>query len=207
MPGRLIMGEKDLLKLTLACWLALIVWANPGWASDVADRCQQLYKNGQYKQAFPVCSEAAEQGNADAQLTLGKMYAFGEGVQQDVVEAAKWFCKAAEQGDVKAQFGLGFMYANGRGVQQDYAKAAKWYLKAAEQGYAKAQNILGRMYDSGEGVQRDDAEAAKWYRKAAEQGYAKAQFILGWGCMPRARVCCKAVLWQPIGIIRPACPI
>jgi hypothetical protein len=52
----LIMRKKDLLKLTLACWLALIGWVNPGWAADVADRCQQLCKNGQYEQAFPVCS-------------------------------------------------------------------------------------------------------------------------------------------------------
>jgi energy-converting hydrogenase Eha subunit H len=41
------MGKKDLFKLTLACFLALIGWVNPGYTSDVADRCQQLYKNGQ----------------------------------------------------------------------------------------------------------------------------------------------------------------
>jgi len=65
------MGKKYLLKLTLACWLALIGWVNSGWAADVADRCQQLYKNGQYEQAFPVCSEAVEQGDAFAQFSLG----------------------------------------------------------------------------------------------------------------------------------------
>ncbi|MDL1960047.1 MAG: hypothetical protein LWW99_11960, partial [Deltaproteobacteria bacterium] len=64
------MGKKDLLKLTLAGWLALIGWVNPGWAANVADRCQQLYKNIQYEQAFPVCRKAAEQGNAGAQFNL-----------------------------------------------------------------------------------------------------------------------------------------
>ena len=89
---------KHLLKLTRACWLALIGWMNPGWTADVADRCQQLCKNGQYEQAFPVCSKAAEQGDAAAQYNLGWMYRFGKGVQQNYSKAVKWYRKAAEQG-------------------------------------------------------------------------------------------------------------
>ena len=173
------MGKKDLLKLTLACLLTLIVWVNPGWAADVADRCQQLYKNGQYEQAFPVCSEDAEQGDAKAQYYLGKMYANGKGVQQDYAEAVKWYRKAAEQGNGKAQNNLGVAYASGKGVRQDYAEASKWFRKGAEQGYANAQYNLGLMYDLGEGVQQNYAEAVKWLRKAAEQGHAKAQYNLG----------------------------
>jgi hypothetical protein len=125
--GRLIMGEKHLFKLTLACWLALIGCVNPGWAADVVDRCQQLYKNGQYEQAFPVCSKAAKQGDAEAQYNLGLMYHFGEGISQDYTEAAKWYRKAAKQGYADAQYNLCLMYYNGKGVQQDYAEAAKWY--------------------------------------------------------------------------------
>jgi TPR repeat protein len=128
--GRLIMGKKDLLKLILACWLALIGWANPGWASDVADCCQQLYKNGQYEQAFPVCRKAAEQGNAQAQFILGRMYYFGKGVQQDYSKAVKWYRKAAEQGYAKAQCNLAVMYARGKGVLQSGTAAADWYYKA-----------------------------------------------------------------------------
>ena len=65
------MGEKYLFKLTLVCLLVLSGWVNSGWAADMADRCQQLYENGQYEQAFPVCSKAAEQGDAEAQYSLG----------------------------------------------------------------------------------------------------------------------------------------
>jgi TPR repeat protein len=160
------MGEKDFLKLTLACWLALIEWVNPGWASDVADRCQQLYKNGQYEQAFPVCRKAAEQGNAKAQFNLAVMYDSGKGIRQDYAKAVKWYRKAAEQGNAKAQFNLAVMYQNGKGVWQDYAKAVKWYRKAAEQGNAKAQFNLAVMYDSGHGVLQSSAVAADWYYKA-----------------------------------------
>ena len=124
------MEGKALFKLTLACCLVLIGWVSPGWASDVADRCQQFYEKGQYEQAFSVCSKAAGQGYANAQNILGLMYAHGEGVQQDDAEAAKWFRKAAEQGVAEAQFNLGVMYAKGDGMLQSGAAAADWYYKA-----------------------------------------------------------------------------
>ena len=123
---------------------------------------------------------AAEQGNADAQYSLGVMYDDGRGVPQDGAEAVKWYRLAAEQGYSLAQFNLGVMYAHGsRGVPQDGAEAVKWYRLAAEQGRASAQHNLGLMYQDGRGVPQDGAEAVKWYRLAAEQGHASAQFLVG----------------------------
>ena len=60
---------------------------------------------------FPVVAIAesedlvnkAEQGDADAQYELGRMYIVGDGVPQDYDEAFRWFWKSAEQGDAKAQ--------------------------------------------------------------------------------------------------------
>ena len=49
----------------------------------------------------------AEQGDAEAQYTLGGLYDAGHGVVQDYVEARKWYLKAAEQGVAMAQYGLG----------------------------------------------------------------------------------------------------
>lgn len=46
---------------------------------------------------------AAEQGDASAQFRLGRMYARGEGVAENLVEAATWTRQAAEQGLPKAQ--------------------------------------------------------------------------------------------------------
>ena len=46
---------------------------------------------------------AAEQGHAGAQLNLGIMYKIGEGVPEDLAEAAKWLQKAADQGKEKAK--------------------------------------------------------------------------------------------------------
>jgi hypothetical protein len=46
----------------------------------------------------------AEQGDAFAQYNLGIPYRKGRGVQQDDVQARKWYEKAAAQGQAKAQF-------------------------------------------------------------------------------------------------------
>jgi TPR repeat protein len=113
--------------------------------------------------------EAAEQGYAEAQFTLGGEYALGHGVPRDYGEAAKWYRKAAEQGYARAQFSLGFSYYFGHGVPQDYGEAAKWYRKAAEQGYADAQFYLGFAYANGDGVPQDDALAYMWLNLAAAQ--------------------------------------
>ena len=52
---------------------------------------------------------AAEQGNVDAQLNLGDIYARGDGVPGNLAEAVKWFRLAAEQGHADAQFSLDVM--------------------------------------------------------------------------------------------------
>jgi S1-C subfamily serine protease len=126
-----------------------------------------------------VKREAAEQGNASAQLILGHLYYTGNGVSQDYAQAAAWIRKAAEQGNALAQYELGALYHEGHGIPQDYAQAAAWYRKAAEQGEARAQYELGVLYREGHGVPQDDTQGATWYRKAAEQGNATAQLTLG----------------------------
>ena len=114
--------------------------------------------------------EAAEQGNAIAQLELGLMHANGEGVDQDDAEAVKWWRKAAGQGHAEAQYNLGIMYASGKGEARDYVEAVKWFRKAADQGHAWAQYRLGAMYDFGRGVAEDDVMAYMWWNLAAAQG-------------------------------------
>jgi hypothetical protein len=119
--------------------------------------------------------KAANQGNADAQNSLGDMYYYGEGVVQNYAQAVKWLQKAANQGNADAQNSLGDMYYYGEGVAKNYAQAVKWLQKAANQGNADAQNSLGDMYYYGEGVAQNYTQAVKWLQKAADQGNADAQ--------------------------------
>jgi len=98
------------------------------------------------------------------------MYASGQGVPQDLAEAAKWYRKAATQGAPEAAYNLGVMYAEGQGVAQDLLEAFRLYRLAAEQGHADAQFNLGGMYATGRGASRDDVEAYKWIAMAAANG-------------------------------------
>ncbi|MBW6510135.1 MAG: sel1 repeat family protein [Desulfuromonadales bacterium] len=127
-----------------------------------------------YGGVFKIEAQLAEQGDAEAQVTLGVMYLNGLGVKQDNLQAAIWFRKAAVQGEVDAQYNLAVIYD----IAQYYEGTAKWYRKAAEQGDAEAQATLGAMYLDGLGVEQDYVKASTWSRMAAEQGVAEAQYNL-----------------------------
>jgi uncharacterized protein len=73
------------------------------------------------------------------------MYAKGDGVRQDYVEAAGWFRKAAVRGDPDAQFYLGALYERGDGVPQDYVQAWAWLKAAAAQGNVRAAALIDQV--------------------------------------------------------------
>jgi TPR repeat protein len=55
------------------------------------------YKQNNYAEAAKWFHLAADQGRADAQSNLGSMYAEGDGVPQDFVQALMWFTLSAAQ--------------------------------------------------------------------------------------------------------------
>jgi len=55
----------------------------------------------------------ANQGDAKAQFSLGRLYSRGEKVTQNYQKAFEWYTKAAEQGYIYAQYNLGVMYYKG----------------------------------------------------------------------------------------------
>lgn len=49
----------------------------------------------------------AEQGDAEAQFTLAGLHVIGIGVEEDALEAFKWYKLSANQGNAKAYYALG----------------------------------------------------------------------------------------------------
>ena len=180
-------GTALLVAVTCGFLAWSLAGANPSWAQDkeALDICLNSEREPSVR--VEACRTAAEQGDAEAQFSLGVMYYYGEGVSQDYGEAVKWYRLAAEQGLASAQVDLGSMYEYGRGVPQDDGEAVKWFRLATEQGNASAQYRLGVMYRIGEGVPQDDGEAVKWYRLAAEQGNVWARIALAHICLDRER--------------------
>jgi hypothetical protein len=161
------------IAVTILC-LAAICGAAFWWLTHKKAEEQKLAAQVKATRAL------AEQGDAQAQYRLGRMYHYGQGVPQDNDEVLRWYRKAADQGYAAAEYGVGYMYMYGLGVQSDYTEAVRWCRKAADQGYAKAQDSLGSSYFYGYGVAKDDSQAVFWYRRAADQGYARAEYELGY---------------------------
>lgn len=90
------------------------------------DEGLKFFYDEDYASAAKCFLKAAEQGNAEAQFSLGNMYAEGHGVPQDDQQSISWFSKAAEQGFMPAQVNLGVMYAQGQGVERNLIEAHKW---------------------------------------------------------------------------------
>ena len=160
---------KKLYKILIAIFIVLTV-------------VLKILTYSKEKQELANLCQSAEEGNSEAQYSLGLKYSSGDGIQKDKAEAAKWYRKAAEQGDARAQMNLGYMYSKGEGIPKDEAEGEKWYRKSAEQGNANAQYSLGLMYWSElrqfPDIPKDDAEAVKWFGKSAEQGNAVGQRYL-----------------------------
>ena len=92
------------------------------------------YSNKKADLQFNALKLAAAEGDADTQYELAELYAEGEGVEQNWVEAVKWYRKAAEQGHDLAQFKVGLSYQNGKGVPQSDTEAYIWLNISAENG-------------------------------------------------------------------------
>ena len=120
--------------------------------------------------ALELYEIAAQQGDAQAQYSLGLCYHYGEGTLKDPFSAFKWFSQAAEGGHAQAQYSIGVYYQQGIGTAQDSENAFKWFEKAAIQNQPKAQHELGESYYHGRGVEKDPALAKKWINKSYVNG-------------------------------------
>ena len=128
---------------------------------------------------YETIKNEAEQGNAESQMKLGKMYFNGEGVEQNKIKAFDWFLKSAKNGNVISQLFVGSMYSDGDIITQDKTKSFQWMLKAAKNGNVAAQTFVGATYYEGDVIPKDDSKGFSWLLKAAENGDVKSQKFIG----------------------------
>ena len=132
-----------------------------------------------FRKAFSAfCArEPKEEKPGYLRYRIGKMYAFGYGVDQDYLKAAGWYEKSVAEGNPFAAYALGSLYHRGQGVEQNEEKAFSLFTMAATDGdkpNAYAQYELGRMCRNGIGTAPDQAASEQWY-KQAYQGFLKIE--------------------------------
>jgi TPR repeat protein len=155
-------------RFTISLVLSIVCLAVPVWADYQAG--MDANNRGDYATALREWRPLAEQGHAIAQYSLGLLYANGQGVPKDDVQARQWYQKASAQGRADAQVNLGILYDYGRGIPQDFKKAVYWYRLSANQGNDLAQRQLGLLYERGDGVSQDYVQAYMWYSLGAANG-------------------------------------
>lgn len=154
------------LQRFLVSVFTILLCAGLSAAADL-ESGKRAYERKDYATALKEFTPLAEQGNADAQTFLGKMYWMGHGVLKDTEQAIKWFKASAVQGNADAQFFLGSYYLL---PHRDIAEGLKWLRLSAEQGNQDAQLLLGKAYlDGNNELPRDPVQAEKWLRLAADK--------------------------------------
>lgn len=142
--------------------------------------------------AANLFTQAAENGNADAQFFLGEMYLRGKGVTRDNRIAQMWVTRAVQNNSAQArerhfntESGIGNFDKIEKLAQEGKALAAlrhvnhlwqvgrfeealAWLRKLSEQNYAEALNRLSQLYRSGNGVDQSDEIADSFLMRALD---------------------------------------
>ncbi|MFC1665561.1 tetratricopeptide repeat protein [Pseudomonadota bacterium] len=87
---------------------------------------------------FLETRKLAEQGNAQAQFELGRMFLTGE-LNED---KAKAYHQAVGKKNPSTDLYLGEMYLKGIGIPKNYVEALKWWTLAKAQGHVKAGELI-----------------------------------------------------------------
>lgn len=147
--------KPALTGLTLALLTTLPGHAAAPRSSDLYKRGVDYMAAGNFADAYCLWKPLAQQGYAEAQYSIGWMYANGYGLAVDDSKALDWWKRAADHGHADAQFAVALAYMYGEGVKRDRGTAAQWLIKAARGGVEDAQVILLDM--AGRGVKAAEA--------------------------------------------------
>lgn len=126
-------------------------------------------------------TQAAEQGNPDAQFELAKLFHVSFRIPRDESRAIQWYELAAQQGHLESMKRLVTLYSPHSLRRDNHPNPERmlyWTRTGAELGEPSLQNSLGRHYESEAHEREDYHRAAKWYEKAANQGNENAQMSL-----------------------------
>jgi hypothetical protein len=153
------------------------------------------YQQGDTQSAVQALENAASRGHPIAQWKLGHMYAEGDGIAENDLEAFRLFsaivtdyANESPRGPsaafvANAFVAVGTYYREGipnTEISANLSRARQMFAYAATYfGDAEAQFALAQMYYEGEGVPRDPRQAARWAKLAADKGDPGAQALLG----------------------------
>ena len=174
-PAHVAVSMKTRLKLGFAAFYLLA--ALPASAHKLQDGVA-AYTHGNFDKALSLLKPLASRGDAYAEMTLGLIYAKGQGVKQDYAEAANWYGKGCGKGQCfRADQSRPVLRAGPR-RDAGLCRSGEMVPQSGRSGSTFAAGSLASLYANGQGVKQDYADAARWYRKAADKGDVAAEVNL-----------------------------
>lgn len=161
------LGVEKNIELAIY-WYAKAITSNPGWVGEYVDVLLSTKNSDYVSQAVELCKKYSEEGNANLQGRLARIYYNGSGVEKNKDLAAYWMLKASENNSGWAIECVDLLISlNDKQYYQDAYKICKKY---AESGNAGMQGRLARMYRDGVIIPQDMTLAKEWYKKAMDNG-------------------------------------
>lgn len=109
-------------------------------ASDLVLEGKKAIRAMNYQKARKCLTQAAEQGNIEANYQLGLLYSNSNYDGYNKEKAAKYFVNAANNNHMESMYQAGMMY-----LGTDNVIAKEWFQKAAANGHSKAVKQLSRL--------------------------------------------------------------
>ncbi len=131
----------------------------------------------QCKEKIKELRQYAFNGSPKAQLVLGLTYLYGDGIEKNPQQAAKFIKKAARKKIPMAIMLLSDLYAKGIGVAQDTKKAKALLKKASDMGHAPAMFQLA-MSTFNIDTTKAESEEVSLLTKSANLDYKPAMYLL-----------------------------
>lgn len=127
-----------------------------------------------YLKAIERIEKLAETGDPSATFHMGKIYAIGIAVPQNLPLAVEWYEKAIALGEPRAYSNLGWFYQSGYGVPLDNSKAFELLSFGAENGVLSAKAAIGMMLLKGEGCALNTELGLQKLQESFHSGYLNA---------------------------------
>ncbi len=178
MLGGIVENKREEgLKLMLEC-------ADNGCV-DAMIMLAQLYAKGgkmiskNQEKAIEYYQNAADLGNASAELRLYEIYTSGNGVKKNPQKAMRYALRSAAHGNPEACYIAGMATLTGKGAKKDETKGFEMLRISSDAGYMKAAYAVANCYLKGTGVKKDAPKGFEMHRTLAENGFAKSMLYVG----------------------------
>ena len=151
-----------ILSILLVC--AAGSWAKAGDDTELVKGLSALGLQD-YPTAVRLLLPLAIEGNAEAQLQIGMMYAHGRGVPKDRCLSIAWIDKAARQSHLIAAMMMSGFYEMGTGIRENPEMAYRWAFLAHKLGHPRAKGELEFLAETGltpEQITAIEKDMATW---------------------------------------------